>query len=79
MLNFVMKNMLKGKLKAAGVPEAEIERFLAVIEENPDFFKTLAQKVQEKVAGGMSQEDAVKSILGSEGKEAAKLFGGSDK
>ncbi|MDR3558058.1 MAG: hypothetical protein P4L61_00855 [Candidatus Pacebacteria bacterium] len=79
MLNFVMKGLLKSKLKGAGVPEDEMERFLAVIEENPDFFKTMATKVQEKVAGGMSQEDAVKSIMGGEGAEMAKLFANNKK
>ena len=69
-----MKSLLKSKLKGAGVPEAEMERFLAVIEETPDFFKTLATKVQGKVAAGMSQEDAVRSVMGGEGAEVAKLF-----
>jgi hypothetical protein len=74
MLNFFMKNLLKGKLKAAGVPEAETERLLKVIEENPDFFKNIAEKVQQKVSAGMNQEEAIKSILGEEGAGAAKLF-----
>ncbi|MDE2188515.1 MAG: hypothetical protein KGJ35_02180 [Patescibacteria group bacterium] len=58
-----MKSLLKSKLKAAGVPEADMDRFLDLIEKNPDFFKNLATKVQAKISGGMSQEDAVMAVL----------------
>ena len=77
MMNFVMKSLLKSKLKGAGVPEAEIDKLLKVIEENPDFFKKVAERVQAKVAGGMSQEDAVKSILSGD-PEFAKIMGAEE-
>jgi hypothetical protein len=66
MLNFVMKSMLKSKLKSAGVPEADMNRLLGAIERNPDFFKTLAEKVQQKMSTGMNQEEAVMAVLGEE-------------
>jgi len=74
-MNFFIKSLLKNKLKSAGVAEAEIDKLLAIIEDNPDFFKKIAEKVQAKVAGGMSQEDAVKEILGSGDPEFKKILG----
>ena len=70
-----MKSLMKSKLKGAGVPEAEVERLLVIIEENPDFFKKVAEKVQAKVAGGMTQEAAVAEILGSGDPEFKKILG----
>jgi phospholipid N-methyltransferase len=61
-----MKSMLKSKLKSAGVPEADMNRLLGAIERNPDFFKTLAEKVQQKMSVGMNQEEAVMAVLGEE-------------
>ena len=69
-----MKGMLKSKLKEAGVPESEIEKLLAVVEENPDFFKNMAEKVQAKVAGGMTQEAAIADMLGSGNEEFKKIL-----
>ena len=74
-MNFFMKTLLKSKLKGAGVADADIDKMLKIIEENPDFFKTIAEKVQAKVAGGMSQEDAVREILGSGDPEFKKILG----
>ena len=74
MMNFFMKSLLKSKLKGAGVPESEIEKLLAVVEENPDFFKSMAEKVQAKVAGGMTQEAAIAEILGSGNEEFKKIL-----
>lgn len=61
MLNFFTKALIKRQLK--DVPESEIEKMFAVIEKNPDYFKQLAERVQEKVKQGMSQEEAVRSLM----------------
>ena len=54
MQNFLLKKMLKAK----GVPEAQIDMFVTMIEKNPELFKKIAEEVQEKVKSGMSQTDA---------------------
>ncbi len=59
--NFLMKAMLKRQMK--GVPEAEQERLLAMIEKNPDFFMKIATEVQEKTKGGMGQQDAMMQVM----------------
>lgn len=71
--NFLMKAMLKKQMK--GVPEAEQEKFLALIEKNPEFFMKIAQEVQEKTKGGMSQQDAVMTVMKAHEAELKAIVG----
>jgi len=75
-MNFFLKMMLKKQLK--GVPDAEIDKLLAVVESNPDFFKKVAEQVEEKTKLGMSQQDAVMSVIQKQGnkEELKKVMGG---
>ena len=75
MLNFFMKSLLKSKLKAAGVAEADMERIFAAIEKNPDFFKNIAAEVEKKTKTGMSQQDAVMAVLQSHQAELKDVMG----
>lgn len=56
-----MKAMLKKQMK--GVPEEQQEFFINLIEKNPDFFMKIAQEAQEKIKGGMSQQDAMQMVM----------------
>ncbi len=71
--NFLMKAMLKKQLK--GVPESEQNRIIGLIEKNPDFFKKIAEETQEKVKGGMSQQDAVSNVMQKHQEEFKKVMG----
>ena len=44
--NFLMKQMLKRQLK--GVPEAEQERIITLVTENPELFEKIGKEIQEK-------------------------------
>ncbi len=57
--NFLLRKMLRTQ----GVPEAQIDMFVRMIEKNPELFKTIALEVQEKVKAGMSQIDAGLEIM----------------
>ena len=57
--NFLLRKMLRTQ----GVPEAQIDMFVAMMEKNPELFKTIALEVQEKVKAGMSQIDAGLEIM----------------
>jgi hypothetical protein len=59
--NFMMKQLLKRQMK--GMPEAEQDRVLGIIEKNPDFFMNIAGKVQEKMKGGMDQMAATMAVM----------------
>ena len=54
--------MLKNKLK--GVPEAEIDRLLQAMNDNPELFKQIAKEVEEKTKAGTDQQQAVMEVLG---------------
>jgi hypothetical protein len=67
--NFLLKKMLRTQ----GVPEAQIEMFVTMIEKNPELFKTIATEIQEKVKGGMSQMDAGMEVMKKYEQELKKL------
>ena len=60
-------------LRTQGVPEAQIEMFIKMMEKNPELFKTIAMEVQEKVKGGMSQTDASMQVMEKYKEELKKL------
>ena len=69
MQNFLLKKMLKSK----GVPEAQIDMFVAMMEKNPELFQKIANEVEEKVKGGMGQTDAGMQIMKKYEAELKKL------
>lgn len=68
--NFLLKKMLRTQ----GVPEAQIEMFIKMVEKNPELFKTIANEIQEKVKGGMSQTDAGMEVMKKHEEELKKLI-----
>jgi len=67
--NFLIKKMLRTQ----GVPPAQIEMFVKMIEKNPELFKTIATEIQEKVKSGMSQMDAGMEVMKKYEQELKKL------
>ena len=65
--------MLKKQMK--GVPEADQERLLGILEKNPDFFMDMAKKVQEKVKGGMDQQQAAMEVMRESEGELKEVLG----
>lgn len=60
--NLLMKKMLKSQLK--NVPEAEQEKILKVISENPELFTKIAGEIQAKIKEGKGQMEASLEVLG---------------
>ncbi len=60
-------------LRTKGVPEAQIDMFIKMMEKNPELFQTIAKKVQEKVKGGMSEQDASIEVMKKYESELEKL------
>jgi 2-oxo-4-hydroxy-4-carboxy--5-ureidoimidazoline (OHCU) decarboxylase len=58
---FLLKKMLKSQMK--GVPEAEQEKMMKLISENPELFQKIALEVQEKVKGGQDQMSAMMEVM----------------
>lgn len=63
--------MLKNQLK--GVPEAEQEKLIKLITENPALFQTIAEEVQQKVKSGMDQMQATMDVMRKHETELKKL------
>lgn len=60
-------------LRTQGVPEAQIEMFINMIEKNPELFKKIAEEVQVKVKSGMSQADAGMQVMKKYEEDLKKL------
>jgi hypothetical protein len=67
--NFLLKKMLRTQ----GVPEAQIDMFIRMMEKNPDLFKAIAEEVQAKVKGGMDQKTASMEVMRKYESELRKL------
>ena len=67
--NFLLKKMLRTQ----GVPEAQIDMVIAMMEKNPDLFKKIAEEIQAKIKGGMGQQEASKEIMEKYLEELKKL------
>jgi hypothetical protein len=71
--DFILKQMLKRQLK--GVPEAEQEKILKIVTENPELFQKIAMEAQEKIKGGMDQQTAMMRVMQNHQEELKKILG----
>ena len=65
--------MLKRQMK--NVPSEQQEQIFAMIEKNPDFFMKIAEEAQEKIKGGMSQQDAMMAVMKAHESELRAVMG----
>jgi len=72
MLNFFMRQLLKSKMKGV-IPEADQERFLDMLEKNPEIFKKIAEEAKVKMQNGKSQTEAVKEVMSKYQEDLKKL------
>jgi hypothetical protein len=68
--NFLLKKMLR----IQGVPEAQIDMFIKMMEKNPELFKTIAEEIQTKTKGGMDQTAASMEVMKKYEQELKKLI-----
>lgn len=69
---FLMKRAMAAQLK--DIPEEQRNKIIAVVEKNPEFFERLALDIQEKIKGGMTQEEATVAVLATNQEEMKKLL-----
>lgn len=69
--NFMLKQMLKSKMK--GVPQAEQERIIGLVEKNPDFFKKIGEEIQARVKSGQKEMEATMEVMRKHQTELQKL------
>ncbi|MEY2664892.1 MAG: hypothetical protein RIT04_700 [Candidatus Parcubacteria bacterium] len=68
-----MKAMMKRQMK--GMPQDQQDMILGMIEKNPDFFTKIAHDIQEKVKGGMGQQQAMMLVMKQNEAELRKMLG----
>ncbi len=59
--NFMLKQMLKSKMK--GVPPLEQERIIGMVEKNPDFFKKIGEEIEKRKKSGQSEMEATMEVM----------------
>ena len=64
---------MKKMLKAKGVPEAQIDMFVTMMEKNPDLFKRIAAEIKQKVKEGKSETAASMEVMRLHQGELQKL------
>jgi len=67
--NFLLKKMLRTQ----GVPEAQIDMVITMMEKDPELFKKIATEIQEKIKGGAEQTAASMEVMKKYESELKKL------
>jgi len=70
--DFFLKQALKHKMK--DVPVEQRDHLMALMEQNPDFFKKVGEEVQKKIKGGMSEMAATMVVMREHQSEFKKLM-----
>ena len=67
--NFLLKKMLRTQ----GVPEAQIDMFIKMMEKNPELFKNIAEEIQVKIKSGMDKMQAGTEVMKKYEEQLKKL------
>ena len=67
--NFVLKKMLRTQ----GIPEAQIDMVIGMMEKNPELFKKIAEEIQDKIKSGADQQSAAMEVMQKYQDELKKL------
>lgn len=60
-------------LRMQGVPPAQIDMFVTMMEKDPELFKKIAEEVQGKIRGGMDKMQAGMEVMKKYEQELKKL------
>jgi hypothetical protein len=71
MFNFLMKKLIKHKLK--DVPADQQELIMAMVEKNPALFTKIAQEIQAKMKEGKDQMAATMEVMRAHQAELAAI------
>ena len=69
---FLLKQVIKRQLK--GVPEAEIDRIIGLVEKNPELFKKTGDEIKAKVKAGRSEQAASMEVMRAHQGELQKVL-----
>ncbi|HAS84852.1 MAG TPA: hypothetical protein DCS23_02115 [Candidatus Yonathbacteria bacterium] len=69
---FLLKQVIKRQLK--GVPEAEIDRIIGLVEKNTELFKKIGDEIKAKVKAGRSEQAASMEVMRAHQGELQKVL-----
>lgn len=72
MFNFLMKKMLKAKMK--DIPEEQQDKVLEAFSKNPQLFKQIAEEIKEKTKQGKDQMSAAMEVAAKYKDDLSKLM-----
>ncbi len=67
--NFLLKKMLRTQ----GVPEAQVNMFISMMEKDPELFQKIAIEIQEKIKSGTDKMNAGMQVMKKYENELKKL------
>jgi hypothetical protein len=70
---FLMKQAINSQLK--NVPEEQKQMILKLVENNPDFFISLAKEIEEGVKAGRDQMAVAMEVMKKHSEEIKKIVG----
>jgi len=70
--NFLLRKMMKAKLK--GVPEAEQDKLISIIEKNPELFQKIAEEAKMLTDSGKDQMTAIQEVVSKYQKELGGIL-----
>jgi len=69
---FLLKQVIKRQLK--GMPEAEVDRIITLVEKNPELFKKIGDEIKAKVKSGRSEQAASMEVMRAHQGELQKVL-----
>ena len=72
MKDFMMKQVLKHKLK--NLPVAQREMILGAVEKNPEFFKKIGDEIEKRKKSGQGEMEATMQVMREHQKELQDLM-----
>lgn len=60
-------------LRMQGVPEAQVDMFIKMMEKDPELFKKIAEETKAKMDAGMDQQTASMQVMKKYEQELKKL------
>jgi hypothetical protein len=70
--DFFLKQVLKAKLK--GVPEAQRDMIMGMVEKNPEFFKKIGEEIEKRKKSGQGEMEATMAVMREHQSELQKLM-----
>lgn len=69
---FFLKKIIKSQLK--GVPEAQVDQIIAIVEKNPELFKKIGDEIKAKTKAGRSEMAASMEVMRAHQAEIQKAL-----